>query len=64
MPEVKGYDSLKYFDRKEAKKLDLYSQFALISCDEAIADSGIDLNSVNKDRAGVIWSSGIETFFL
>ncbi|HOB85306.1 MAG TPA: beta-ketoacyl-ACP synthase II [Bacteroidales bacterium] len=57
--EVKGYDSLKYFDRKEANKLDLYSQFALISCDEAIADSGIDLNSVNKDRVGVIWSSGI-----
>lgn len=57
--EVKGYDSSKYFDRKEANKLDLYSQYAHISCDEAIADSGIDLSSINKDRVGVIWSSGI-----
>lgn len=64
--EVKGYDSSKYFDRKEANKLDLYSQFAHVASDEAIADSGIDLQSINKDRAGVIWSSGIgglDTFY-
>ena len=63
--EVKGYDSGNYFDRKEANKLDLYTQFAIIAADEAIADSGIDLNTVNKDRVGVIWASGIggiETF--
>ena len=64
--EVKGYDSSNYFDRKEANKLDMYSQFALIASDEAIIDSGIDLEKINKDRVGVIWASGIgglETFF-
>ena len=63
--EIKGYDSGNYFDRKEANKLDLYAQFALIAADEAILDSGIDLATVNKDRVGVIWASGIggiETF--
>jgi 3-oxoacyl-[acyl-carrier-protein] synthase II len=65
--ELKNYDSSNYFDRKEANKLDLYSQFALISTDEAIKDSGLDLEKVDKDRIGVIWASGIggiETFFL
>jgi 3-oxoacyl-[acyl-carrier-protein] synthase II len=64
--EVKGYDSSKYFERKEANKLDLYSQFAHIASDEAIIDSGIDLKSINKERVGVIWSSGIgglDTFY-
>lgn len=64
--EVKGYDSTNYFDRKEANKLDTYAQFALIATDEAILDSGLDLEKVNKDRVGVIWASGIgglETFF-
>ena len=65
--ELKDYDSSKYFDRKEANKLDLYAQFALISTEEAIVDSGLDLEKVNKDRVGVIWASGIggiETFYL
>jgi 3-oxoacyl-[acyl-carrier-protein] synthase II len=65
--ELKNYDSAKYFDRKEANKLDLYSQYALITTDEALTDSGLDIESVNKDRVGVIWASGIgglETFFL
>ncbi len=61
--EVKGYNSSDYFDRKEANKLDLYSQFALISAEEAIIDSGIDLKTVDKDRVGVIWSSGIGGLF-
>jgi 3-oxoacyl-[acyl-carrier-protein] synthase II len=64
--EVKGYDSSKYFDRKEANKLDTYSQFALIASEEAIIDSGIDLKKINKDRVGVIWASGIgglDTFY-
>ncbi|MFO7621067.1 MAG: beta-ketoacyl-ACP synthase II [Bacteroidales bacterium] len=64
--EVKGYDSSKYFERKEANKLDLYSQFAHIASDEAIIDCGIDLKSINKERIGVIWSSGIgglDTFY-
>ena len=64
--EVKGYDSTKYFDRKEANKLDLYSQFAHIASDEAIIDSGINLNKIDKDRVGVFWASGIgglDTFY-
>lgn len=65
--ELKNYDSSKYFDRKEANKLDPYAQYALIAADEAIKDSGFDLNAVDKDRVGVIWASGIggiETFYL
>ncbi len=65
--ELKNYDSSKYFDRKEVNKLDLYSQYALIATGEAIADSGLDLEKIDKDRVGVIWASGIgglETFFL
>jgi len=61
--EVKGYDSSNYFDRKEANKLDLYSQFAHIAAEEAISDSGLDLNTLDKDRTGVIWSSGIGGLF-
>ncbi len=65
--ELIGYDSKKYFDRKEANKLDLFTQYALIATDEAIVDSGLNLEKVNKDRVGVIWASGIggiETFYL
>jgi 3-oxoacyl-[acyl-carrier-protein] synthase II len=65
--ELKNYDSAKYFDRKEANKLDLYSQYALITTDQAISDSGLNLDTVDKDRFGVIWASGIggiETFFM
>jgi len=65
--EVKGYNSSNYFDRKEANKLDLYTQYAQIATEEAIKDSGLDLEKIDKDRVGVIWASGIgglETFFL
>ena len=64
--ELKGYDSAKYFDRKESNKLDLFTQYALISADEAIADSGLNLEKLDKNRVGVIWASGIggiETFY-
>jgi 3-oxoacyl-[acyl-carrier-protein] synthase II len=64
--EIKNYDSNDYFDRKEANKLDLYAQFALIATREAISDSGLDLEKINKDRVGVIWASGIgglDTFY-
>ncbi len=63
--EVKNYDPKDYFDRKEMRKHDLYSQFAMISADEAIKDSEIDLENVDRDRVGVIWGAGIgglETF--
>jgi len=57
--EVKNFDPNDHFDRKEARKLDLYSQFALVAAEEAIKDCGIDINSIDKDRAGVILGVGI-----
>lgn len=57
--EVKNYDVDQHFERKEGRKLDLFAQYALVSVDEAIKDSGLDLEKVNKDRVGVIWGSGI-----
>jgi len=57
--EVKGYNIEDYFDRKEGRKLDPYTQFALIAAKEAVSDSKINLETVNKDRVGVIWGSGI-----
>lgn len=65
--EIKDYDPAKFgLDRKEARKLDLYSQYALIASEEAIKDSGLDLEKMNPDRVGVIIGSGIggiETLF-
>ena len=57
--EVKGYDPLDHFDRKEGRKLDRYAQFAMVSSEQAIKDSGLDLESIDLDRSGVIWGSGI-----
>ncbi|NJB36968.1 MULTISPECIES: beta-ketoacyl-ACP synthase II [Flavobacteriaceae] len=63
--ELKGYNPTDFFDRKEARKLDRFAQYALVSSDEAIADSGLDLDAVDKFRVGVVWGAGIgglETF--
>jgi 3-oxoacyl-[acyl-carrier-protein] synthase II len=57
--EVKNYDPLNYFDRKEARKYDPYIQFALIAAEEAVKDSGLDLEKINRDRAGTYIGSGI-----
>lgn len=57
--EVKNYDSLKYFKKTVARKMDRFTQFAMISADEAVKDAGIDFEIIDKDRAGVIWGSGI-----
>ncbi len=57
--EVKGFDPNNFFDRKEARKFDLYSQYGIVTADQAIEDAGMDLDKLNKDRIGVIWSSGI-----
>jgi 3-oxoacyl-[acyl-carrier-protein] synthase II len=57
--EVKDYNVADYFDRKEGRKIDPYTQFALIASKEAVADSQIDIETINKDRVGVIWGSGI-----
>lgn len=63
--ELKDYDATNYFDRKEARKLDPFAQYAMIAADEAIAHSGLDLEKIDKYRTGVIWGAGIgglETF--
>lgn len=57
--EVKGFDVTNFIDRKEARRMDPYAQYAMVTADEAIKDSGLDLEKINKDRAGVIWASGI-----
>ena len=65
--ELKGYNPTDYFDRKELRKYDLFSQYALIAAEQAVKDSGLDLEKVDAERTGVIWGSGIgglETFYL
>ena len=57
--EVKNFDGGKYFDRKEIRKYDLFSQYGIVTADEAIEDSGIDMATLDKEMAGVIWASGI-----
>jgi 3-oxoacyl-[acyl-carrier-protein] synthase II len=57
--EVKGFDANEYFGRKDARKMDAFAQYAMVATDEAVIDSGIDLEKINLDRAGVIWGSGI-----
>ena len=57
--EIKGYNSEDYFERKEARKMDRFAQYALVSVDEAIKDSGLNVKSLNKNKSGVIWGSGI-----
>jgi 3-oxoacyl-[acyl-carrier-protein] synthase II len=63
--ELKNFDPLKHFNRKEARKLDRFAQYALVSSDEAIKDSKLNLDEIDKFRVGVIWGAGIgglETF--
>ena len=63
--ELKNFDTLDHFDRKEARKYDRFAQYALVSVAEAIEDSQLQLDTVDKDRVGVIWGAGIgglETF--
>ncbi|OQY04214.1 MAG: beta-ketoacyl-[acyl-carrier-protein] synthase II [Bacteroidetes bacterium 4572_117] len=57
--EVKDYNPTDYFNRKEARKLDLYAQFALIAAKEAVEDAKLNFDEINLDKAGVIWGSGI-----
>ena len=64
--EVKDFNPNDLLDRKEARRMDRFTQFGVVVADEAIADSGLDLEQENLDRIGVIWGSGIggiDTFF-
>lgn len=63
--EVKDFDPLAHFDRKEARKMDRFTQYAMVASEEAIQDAGLDLEVIDKSKVGVIWGSGIgglETF--
>jgi 3-oxoacyl-[acyl-carrier-protein] synthase II len=57
--EVKGFDATEYLDKKEARKIDRFAQFALIVSDQAVKDAGISKENVDPDRVGVIFASGI-----
>lgn len=57
--EVKNFDPLAYFDRKEAKKLDMFAQFAIIAAEQAVNDAKFDLEKIDHDRVGVVWGAGI-----
>ena len=54
--EVKNFDPLNFFDRKEVRKFDPFTLYGMISADEAVKDSGIDSEGVDHDRVGVIWA--------
>jgi len=57
--EVKNFTPTDFLDRKEARKLDMYAIYAMVAVSEAMTDSKLDLETINSDRAGVIWGSGI-----
>ena len=57
--EIKNFNPEDFFERKEARKLDGFSHYALVVADQAVKDSGLDLEKINHDRVGVIWGSGI-----
>ncbi len=57
--ELKGFDPTNFMERKEARKLDPFCQYALVAADEAIVDSNLPLTTLDPDRVGVIWGSGI-----
>ena len=63
--ELKDFDPENFMDRKLARKMDRFAQYAIVSSEEAIKDCGINLETADKDRIGVIWGAGIgglETF--
>lgn len=63
--ELKGFEVTDFIDRKEARKMDKFAQYAMVAADEAIADAKLDVDTINKLRVGVIWGAGIgglETF--
>ena len=57
--EVKNFKVNEYLDRKEARKMDLYTQYAIVAAKEAIEDSAMDLDKVDKNKIGVIYGVGI-----
>jgi 3-oxoacyl-[acyl-carrier-protein] synthase II len=63
--EIKNFEVTDFINRKEARKMDKFAQYAMVAADEAIEDAGIDIEKIDHDRVGVIWGAGIgglETF--
>lgn len=60
--EVKGFDPEKFLEKKESRRIDPFSQYAMVVADEALVDSGLELDKIDKERVGVIWGSGIGGF--
>ena len=56
--EVKGYDPKNHFDVKEVRKMDLFTQYAMVAATQAVEDAGVNHDKINKRRVGVIWGSG------
>ena len=57
--EVKNFNAEDFIDRREARRMDLVTQYAMVAGDQAVVDSGMNLEKINKDKVGVIWASGI-----
>lgn len=57
--EVKGFEPTQFLDKKEARKIDRFTQFALVVSDQAMADAGLNKENINPDRVGVVFASGI-----
>ncbi|MDX1935955.1 MAG: beta-ketoacyl-ACP synthase II [Flavihumibacter sp.] len=57
--EVKNFDPTQWLDKKEARKIDRFTQFALVASDQAMADAGLNKENINPDRVGVVFASGI-----
>ena len=57
--EIKNFDPTNFLDKKEARKVDRFTQIAIVASDQAVADAGIDSTNVNADRVGVVFGSGI-----
>ncbi|MCA0425875.1 MAG: beta-ketoacyl-ACP synthase II [Bacteroidetes bacterium] len=57
--EVKNFDPTEFIDKKEARRMDRFTQFAIVTTDEAIKDAGLTKENINPDRVGVIWGTGI-----
>jgi len=63
--ELKNFEVTDFINRKDARKMDKFTQYAMVAADEAVLDAGFDLDKIDKDRVGVIWGAGIgglETF--
>lgn len=57
--EVKGFDVQDFMDRREARRMDVFSQYAIVASDEAVVDANLNDEGIDKDRVGVIWCSGV-----